>query len=389
MKSGDDYVTLTAVGDIMLGWGVEERIKAGTGRYPFDSVAPILQSSDITFGNLEAPLTTEQKKAVWDYTKILDKPVMIDGKMYGSSIYCKADPIAAERLSRAGFNVLSIANNHIMDYGEEGLYDTIYSLSKNNIAYVGAGKDLFSARVPKIFEIKGIKIGFLAYCDTYVAGKRKAGVAPTSKINEDINNLKILADHVIVSIHQGSDISEYPSRREIDFLHMIIDQGAILVLRHHPHVVQGMEYYKKGLILYSLGNFVFDFTIDPLWKDIEKARSAIIFKCIISKEGITKSDIIPVHLNNLFQPEPLVGDEKFLFLKQFNGLSTKIAKIEKNEIQKNGLNIIQVEIILAYHVLLASIKKRQFQNVLLILKRIDKERIRLVAKLIKQNGLMK
>ena len=96
MNKNDDYVTLTAVGDIMLGWGVEERIKGWSGGYPFESVAPILQSSDITFGNLEAPLTTESKKAVWDYTKILDKPVIIDGKTYGSSIYCKADPVAAK-----------------------------------------------------------------------------------------------------------------------------------------------------------------------------------------------------------------------------------------------------------------------------------------------------
>lgn len=74
MKKSDNYVTLTAVGDVMLGWGVEERIKGGSDGYPFELVAPILQNSDIAFCNLEAPLTTESRKAIWDYTKILDKP---------------------------------------------------------------------------------------------------------------------------------------------------------------------------------------------------------------------------------------------------------------------------------------------------------------------------
>jgi poly-gamma-glutamate capsule biosynthesis protein CapA/YwtB (metallophosphatase superfamily) len=145
MKTNDKYVTLTAVGDIMLGWSVEERMKADIGRYPFEAVAPILQNSDITFGNLEAPLTTESKRAVWDYTKILDKPVIIDGKTYGSSIYCKADPIAAERLSHAGFNVLSLANNHIMDYGQEGLNETLDALTKYGLKGIGAGRTLSDA----------------------------------------------------------------------------------------------------------------------------------------------------------------------------------------------------------------------------------------------------
>lgn len=385
----EDCITLTAVGDIMLGEGVQRNIQQYGIEFPFEHVFSFLKDSDITFGNLEAPLTNHDKKYVWDYSKILDQPIIINGKEYGNSIYCKSIPEASQCLKYAGFKIASLANNHIMDYGEEGLFDTIRELDKINIKSVGAGTNIFEAKQPVIFQIKGIKIGFLAYCDTYIASKRRAGVSPTNRIKIDIQNLRTKVDHVIVSIHQGSDISEYPSKREIDFLHTIIDQGAILILRHHPHVVQGMEHYKNGLILYSLGNFVFDYAIDPLWKDMEKARDAIIFQCIISKEGIIKYDIIPVHLNKLFQPEPIVGDGKYAFLQQFNELSTKLIELEKNEIQINDLNNIQVEIILAYHVLLASIKKRQFQNVILILKRIDKERIRLFAKLIKQNRLMK
>ncbi|MEN6513577.1 CapA family protein, partial [Methanoculleus sp.] len=311
------------MGDIMLGWGVEERIKGGSGGYPFESVAPILQSSDITFGNLEAPLTTESKKAVWDYTKILDKPVIIDGKTYGSSIYCKADPVAAERLSHAGFNVLSLANNHIMDYGEEGLSETLETLARYDIETIGAGKDLSDARKPAIFRINGVNIGILAYCDTYIAGRRRAGVAPTKYIEQDIQSLKKDADFIVVSIHQGMDISEYPLKSEVERMHQIIDWGANIILRHHPHVVQGVEEYSGGIILYSLGNFVFDYTIDPLWKDLEKAKHALLFRCRFTKNKILNYEIVPVRLDESFQPIALQGSEKERYDMYLNSISSK------------------------------------------------------------------
>jgi poly-gamma-glutamate synthesis protein (capsule biosynthesis protein) len=381
MKKNDDYVTLTAVGDIMLGWGVEERIKGGPSRYPFESVTPILKSSDITFGNLEAPLTTESKKAVWDYTKILDKPVIIDGKTYGSSIYCKADPIAAERLSHVGFNILSLANNHIMDYGQEGLNETLEVLAKHDIKTIGAGKNLLEARKPAIFRINGVNVGILAYCDTYIAGKRRPGVAPTKYIEQDIKNLKDNADFIIVSIHQGMDVSEYPLKSEIEQMHRIIDWGANIILRHHPHVVQGVEEYNGGIILYSLGNFVFDYTIDPLWKDLDKAKNALIFKCHFTKNGILNYEIIPTGLDKSFQPIVLQGPEKEKYDAYLSRISSKISDFQSDEGDSHMEgNYLKINAILAYHVILTSIKKRQFRNIFLIMNKISISDFRLLVK---------
>lgn len=388
MKKNDDYVTLTAVGDIMLGWGVEERIKGGPSRYPFESVTPILKSSDITFGNLEAPLTTESKKAVWDYTKILDKPVIIDGKTYGSSIYCKADPIAAERLSHVGFNVLSLANNHIMDYGQEGLNETLEVLAKHDIKTIGAGKNLLEARKPAIFRINGVNVGILAYCDTYIAGKRRPGVAPTKYIEQDIKNLKDNADFIIVSIHQGMDVSEYPLKSEIEQMHRIIDWGANIILRHHPHVVQGVEEYNHGIILYSLGNFVFDYTIDPLWKDLDRAKHALLFRCQFAQNKIFNYEIIPVYLDESFQPIVLQKSEKERYSKYLNNISSKFKDSQYNPdnkcIEKNRMKI---NIILAYHVIISSIKKGQFRNISLIANKVSMSDIKTFFRGILNGGL--
>ena len=125
-----DVVTLSAVGDMMMGWSVEKNMQKYGATYPFGSVTPIFANSDINFGNLEGPITDSDDKAVWDYTKIVDE-ILVDGKIVGTSIYCKSPSIAASRLKQAGFHVLSIANNHIMDYGAKGLIDTLEILSEN------------------------------------------------------------------------------------------------------------------------------------------------------------------------------------------------------------------------------------------------------------------
>ncbi len=96
-----------------------ERIKRYGENFPFQKVSSILGASDITFGNLEGPLTSESTKAVWDYTKVLTKPVVQNGKVMGTSVYCKALPNTVKGLKDSGFDIVSIANNHIMDYGLE------------------------------------------------------------------------------------------------------------------------------------------------------------------------------------------------------------------------------------------------------------------------------
>lgn len=368
-------ITLTAVGDIMMGNEVEEMIKQHGAGFPFQHVHSILKNSDITFGNLEAPLTNETNKAVCDYTKIIDGPLVIDGKVF-RNVYCRAMPSSVEGLVYAGFDVVSLANNHILDYGEMGLFDTMKVLSEHNIKYVGAGKNINDARKPVIIQIKDVKVGFLAYCDTYLASKQKPGVASTKYIKQDIKKIRDIVDIVIVSMHHGMIGVEYPLPDEIKMMHSIIDFGADLILRHHSHLIQGIEQYKRGIIVYSLGNFVFDYDIAT-----GKPRESMIFQCKLSKNGIEETKIIPVYINDYNQPEVLSGNDKDIILSKIEKLSLDI--INKDSCvwtTKMSDEYMKITTIIGYKCLIASIKKREFNNILLMLNRIKLYHIRLLIK---------
>lgn len=374
-------IRFSAVGDVMMDYGVEESIKRFGANFPFQYVAEILNDSDLSFCNLEAPLTNEEERAVWDYTKILDKPIVVGGKTVGSAIYCKVIPEAVKGLKYAGFDVVSIANNHIMDYGAKGLSDTIVTLSAEGIKPIGSGKNLDEARKPAIFEIKGLKIAFLAYCDVYLASKETPGTASTKYIKEDVKKLRDEVDIIVVSMHNGMDAVDYPLPNEIESMHSLIDSGVDLILRSHPHVIQGVEHYKKGVIAYSLGNFIFDYTIDPLWKDLLKGRESMIFQCNFSKEGITGVQLTPTVLNEKFQATIASGEHKTQLQTRINEISTGIGSNKSNaQTKKVEDEYAQTQSAIAVNVMITSIKKGKFKNILLMIQRIRPYHIKILTK---------
>ncbi len=301
MRKTDDAITMSAVGDIMMGWGVEENIKKYGEGFPFGHVAHILKDSDINFGNLEGPITDRDDKAIWDYSKVLDR-VVVNGKVVGTSIYCKSPLIAADKLKRARFHVVSIANNHIMDYGESGLLDTLKILSESGIKYVGAGKNIAEARRPVVLQRKGVNVGFLAYCDVYQASNYRPGAAPVACSKEDIKKLRASADVVVVSLHQGQYFAS-PSPADIKTSRRMIDLGADLVLMHGPHILKGIETYHNGTIAYSIGNFVFDNTIDPSMPFTEESRESMILQARLTKrKAVSDVSPIPILIDHGFQP---------------------------------------------------------------------------------------
>lgn len=382
-------IKFTAVGDIMMGNGVETMIKRYGAKFPFQHISSILKDSDITFGNLEAPLTNEINKAVSDYTKIIDMPLEIDGKVF-TNVYCKATPSSVEGLVYAGFDVVSLANNHILDYGTAGLFDTIRILSQNDIKYIGAGKNITDARKPIIIQVKNMRVGFLAYSDVYLASNQKPGVASTKYVIKDIKKLKDKVDTIVVSIHGGMSVVDYPLPYEIEMMHSIIDSGASLILRHHPHVIQGIEHYNNGVIVYSLGNFVFDCNIDPLEKGLIKARESFIFQCTISKKGIEETNLIPVRINDQYQPEVISGAAKDEVISKIEKLSLDIINKDScvwatkisDEYAKNTISI-------GYKCLIVSIKKREFKNILLMIDRLKLYHLRLFIKYLTNRVLSK
>jgi poly-gamma-glutamate capsule biosynthesis protein CapA/YwtB (metallophosphatase superfamily) len=283
-------VVLTLVGDIMLAGSASSTLSREGYEYPFAATAPILRGSDIAVGNLETPIAHEG--------------VEFTGKKFRF----KANPKAASAISKAGFSVLTLANNHIMDFGAQGLAETRQNLKKENILYTGAGRNLAEARIPALIEKNGQKIAFLAYSLThpaeFYAGPEQPGTAPGYPrfFQEDIKKAKACADYVVVSFHWGTENATFPKPYQIGVARMAIDAGADVVVGHHPHVLQGIERYKGRLILYSLGNFAFG-------SMSRNAETSVMAKIVLD-HGVREVELFPLNVMNTevrYQPALLKG----------------------------------------------------------------------------------
>ena len=292
VEESSQQIKLVLVGDIMLERGVKHMMdKYGSGDYkfPFLEIADYLKEADVVFANLEGPIS--------------DK-----GTKVGSIYSFRNDPEAIEGLEFAGFNVISLANNHAFDYGRQALEDSLTRLNDAGIDYVGAGFSENQAYSPVIKEIKDTKIAFLAYTnlgpETWRASGDNSGIAwvdesDFERIGEEIKSAKEESDVLVVSLHAGEEYQETPTQFQIDFAKMAIESGADLVVGHHPHVVQLDGTYLNGYIFYSLGNFIFDQNFSEQTMKGEAAEVIIENKTI---EGI---DAREIKINEYFQPELL------------------------------------------------------------------------------------
>jgi len=288
-------IKIILAGDIMLDRGVEYMIEEegnGDFRFPFLKIADYLKRADIVFGNLEGVIS--------------DKGIKV-----GSIYSFRSDPKAIEGLISAGFNVLSVANNHAFDYSREALEDCLARLNKAGISFVGAGFTENEAYSPLIKEVDGVKIAFLAYADLgpeiWRATGENSGIAWISqndieKIKQDIKSAKEKSDVLIVSLHSGEEYQKTPSQFQIDFSKMATDAGADLLVGHHPHVVQPNEKYQNGWIFYSLGNFVFDQGFS------EETMQSQIIELSIEGNKIKEIKITGIKINNFFQPYLEISD---------------------------------------------------------------------------------
>ncbi|HHE76617.1 MAG TPA: CapA family protein [Candidatus Parcubacteria bacterium] len=297
-----EEVSLIAVGDISYSRGVEEIVrKKGDINYPFLKIQDYLKSADLVFGNLETPLTPGRH--------------IRDGEMI-----FRSNPSTAQALEKAGFSVLSLANNHTPNFGQKGIEDTFYYLKEADIKYVGAGRNSEEANQPVFITKKGIKFAFLAYNDSsvvpdfYEASNNRAGTAfmRIERMKKAVEAAKKNADLVIVSMHSGIEYVSKPNETQIKFAHAAIDAGADLVIGHHPHVVQTMEKYKGKYIFYSLGNFVFD----QFWS--QETREGLTIKVYFSKNGVDKISFLPIVMKNFAQPEAAGHKEADKILKRLD-----------------------------------------------------------------------
>ena len=236
-------IVMRFAGDCLLG-AHYERAAGNDPSMAFEGF-DLFRTADIAVVNLENPITTRGTKIV---------------KPFNFRMHPRFVPV----LTRAGIGVVSIANNHVFDYGEQGLLDTFSYLDSAGIRYVGAGRTRADAHRPYFFNRNGRNIAVLAYYgggEARVATERKSGVArrELGAIGADVRALR-LADrtmYIVVILHWGTEKAEAPDAAQQSFARALIDAGVDAVIGHHPHVLQGIERYRKGVIAYSLGNFLF------------------------------------------------------------------------------------------------------------------------------------
>jgi len=286
-REQDGHWTLVAVGDIMLSRFVDTTIeRSGDPTFPFLYTKEILQDGDITFANLENPVAPGKK-------------------MPNSGLVFRMDPEMAPILRDAGFDVVSLANNHMTDTGIGVVKTTRDILWDAGIAHTGAGTNETEARSPAFFTINGTRIAFLAYGDprfsnqTHFATATSPGIAKASSalMAEDITAAKMTADVVIVSLHAGGEYRITPDFTQRTFAEAAIDGGADLVLGHHPHVLQPIEIYKGKPIVYSLGNFIFD-------QSLPETKQGVIMRFFFKKNDLLSMAAVPVTIHEFAQPRP-------------------------------------------------------------------------------------
>ncbi len=302
---------------------------------------PALKQADILFGQLECNLARTAERQMQAYHAR------------------RVRPEKASALVAAGFDVISLAGNHALDLGEPAFLETIDTLRNNNIAVIGAGRNIEEARKPFLIERNGTRVAFLSYCSVlpkgYEAGPDKPGCAPlrittfyeqidwqpgtpprivtvpdkqdVAAMLEDIGKTRLLADVVILSLHWGVHfVPKVLATYQKEIAHAAIDAGVDLIVGHHPHLLKAIEVYKGKVIFYSLGNFVapssrdrksegrvhYGVTPDPDYPHYPyppEARKTAIAKCVISSGRIGRVSYLPALINKAVQPEALGGHD--------------------------------------------------------------------------------
>jgi len=256
-------LTIIFTGDVMLGRSVNTRIqKYADPTWPFINIAPLLSSADLVIINLESPFISGCRST--------------DTGM----IFC-ADPKSVAGLRLAGVDVVSLANNHIDNQGQEGVDETVSILKSNNITPSGLGKSVFNT-------IKNTNLAILSLSDFPEIDDRE--------LISQISTATKSADLVITTFHWGVEYQKNPTSRQIFLAHLAIDSGADIVVGHHPHWIQTEEIYQGKPIYYSLGNLIFD----QMWS--EETRLGEVLKVTYQDKALVKKEVIPIKIFDYGQP---------------------------------------------------------------------------------------
>jgi len=292
--SADTSVTLLTFGDVNLGRHVGKMLLKGDTLFPFQRIQTLLQSADIVFCNLESQLSDQHGET--QHPK--------------NNLIFTGPPQGGASLARGGVSVVSTSNNHAYDYGYRALIETITNLDASGIGHVGTTSDSNRLYRPLVKRISGITFAFFGVtalmnvpcCEwkPYIAW------ADTGKLFPEIRGVRDFVDVTIVSYHGDTEYRDRPTQRQRDFFHALINEGVDVVLGHHSHVPQGVELYRGGWCVFSLGNFVFN-QPQHEWT-MKSVGMRWVFDRKNAKVRIASIDVIPIRTG--FQPSESVDERE-------------------------------------------------------------------------------
>lgn len=300
----DRIVKILITGDFCPTGRSENFIKNHQTDSAFNDILPLVRGADIAVTNLECPLVENGKR------------------IQKTGPHLKSAVETAEFLRDAGFNLVTLANNHVMDYGHEGLISTLEACSRASINYVGVGNTLDEARNILYMTVSDLKIAFINICENEwsTSQGKNYGANPVNPVtnHEDIKKAKRNSDYVFVIYHGNNEMYHLPSPRIKELFHFYVDSGADFVVCHHSHVYSGAESYNNGLIFYGLGNFLFDNGrfLNSNW------NNGLIVQFNLGKESIS-FDLIPIRQSDKIPGVRLAQG------KQIQEYQTKIKKLNQ------------------------------------------------------------
>lgn len=301
-------IHLAAVGDIMLDRALGQAITQGSVDYPFAEVADVLQAADYTTGNFESSLGDVGEPAEKHYR-------------------FQSPPVAAESVARAGIDLVSLANNHALDFGPEALLQGIDLFQAQGVAVVGAGADDAAAYAPHIATIGDFTVAHFGYVHvpiealsnfdtaswTAAAGTPGLAWADPERVRSDVAAVRDEVDLVVVQLHSGFEYIEEPSQPQVAAAYAAVEAGADLVIGHHAHILQGVQRYQDGVIVYGLGNFAFN---------IEGPPETAVLNVWLDVNGVRQVEILPAFVQEWGQPRMAEAWETAPILERVNFLTT-------------------------------------------------------------------
>ncbi len=286
MSDGNRRGILRAVGDVALIAGaaqalIERRSAA------WRETAVVLSGADITFANFEMALPRGDRERV---------AADVSPDLVGVAA-------ALDSFLDAGIDVVALATNHIMDWGAEGLSDTLAQFRERGVETVGAGMTLDEAARAVVIERAGLRVGFAAFTpeQRWTAGPDSPGAAPLrfELVKKALDGMAD-ADVRIISLHWGLEMSSYPTPEDRQLARRIAGTGADLILGHHPHVIQGVERFGRTHVVYSMGNFIFDINAGRVEHgfDPDDLRSGYMVEAELGASGVAELRTVPVWLDD-------------------------------------------------------------------------------------------